>query len=661
MEWSRPSLPTGPLPSRGSDRVQRRYEICNTVVIMRTVALTASVLALLTLAVGCSSAEEVADEPEAADEGALVLGAPLEKAALANLERIAREIDAAHLNNYGSLPANTSADFNKTVAKKFLDAVKLEYVKEPELLKRRVQTIASMVFFAAPEVKTDEAVGRVTPFHGMDDTAFQNLMTNEDFVWNSHTTANGGSTKGIRPFSVCETKFLIKISKGEVTGAYAQNKTLTNYDQYAQAYKTAAASCEKKDLDEWYDFRGLGGLRPSWLESNYSDRVLRRMLTLCKSGSTSDVCTEFAKDRLAYRDRKNSQMALRQMVFDTRAESKIGDVQDGMYMRNPGSPGVFVEDRNGDQVADWIAPGPATLVPGAKLKGDNNTTYTVSADGKSLAPASGEKLPITSATVAINSSGQFGGGLQLSIVSGSQTLSMKAPTGAVVALDRVDPKWKKENINKPDFGFMEMFSDSTGCTGDAPTDQSCPLLARFFSMIDRHENFYQTYSSLDANSSSVSSQPSPLVACSVTLAAANSWSSAGTPQGGTAGFIYLMRVPFAQILTGDVRSIDTLGRLKGDLKSGPKTITLQSLYNGQSKLDMSKVWVDVATLSNNQYQNEHEISKFGSVPAEQIEGILVIRKPAAMTPAPTPAPGAPAANGPAAPPGLVNDGVAPVG
>jgi hypothetical protein len=46
---------------------------------------------------------------------------------------------------------------------------------------------------------------------------------------------------------------------------------------------------------------------------------------------------------------------------------------------------------------------------------------------------------------------------------------------------------------------------------------------------------------------------------------------------------------------------------------------------------MSKAWLDIATLSNNAYSQEHEISKFGSVPAEQIEGILVVRRPAAMS------------------------------
>ena len=63
---------------------------------------------------------------------------------------------------------------------------------------------------------------------------------------------------------------------------------------------------------------------------------------------------------------------------------------------------------------------------------------------------------------------------------------------------------------------------------------------------------------------------------------------------------------------------------------GPKTTSIQSLYNGTSKLDMTKAWLDVASLSNNQYETEHEISAFGVVPASEIEGILVIRKPAAV-------------------------------
>ena len=45
---------------------------------------------------------------------------------------------------------------------------------------------------------------------------------------------------------------------------------------------------------------------------------------------------------------------------------------------------------------------------------------------------------------------------------------------------------------------------------------------------------------------------------------------------------------------------------------------------------MSSAWLDIASLSNNQYETEHEISAFGAVPAGEIEGILVVRKPAAV-------------------------------
>jgi hypothetical protein len=144
---------------------------------------------------------------------------------------------------------------------------------------------------------------------------------------------------------------------------------------------------------------------------------------------------------------------------------------------------------------------------------------------------------------------------------------------------------------------------------------------------------------MSGTTSIISQQPSPLVACSVTLRASHEWDDAGTPPGGHAGFIYLMRIPFAEILSSDARSIDTLGRLKDangdgapddDLRAGPKVATIERLYSGDLPLEMDKVWLDIATLSNNAYATEHEISKFGSVPAEQIEGILVVRRPAAM-------------------------------
>jgi hypothetical protein len=83
-----------------------------------------------------------------------------------------------------------------------------------------------------------------------------------------------------------------------------------------------------------------------------------------------------------------------------------------------------------------------------------------------------------------------------------------------------------------------------------------------------------------------------------------------------------MRIPFADILTGNDKSVSTL-------MPGPKTTSIRSLYSGGT-LDMSRVWLDIASLSNNLYQTEHEISAFGAVRAEQIEGILVVRKPAAV-------------------------------
>ena len=614
-----------------------------------------SVAPILALAAPIACSAPASSDAATSDENNLTeLDPALEKAALENLKRISREIDVQHLSNYTSLPAATDPSFGDAVAKAFLDAVKLEYRAKPDLLAKRVKTLASMVFFSAPQVTTDDQVGHVTPFHGMDDNAFNALIRAEDFVFESHAQANGGSPNGVRPFSVCETKYLIQIATGKITDpSFISFGGISNYDAYAHAYATFAQSCPQADLDEWYNFRGLGGLRPSWLESNYNDRVLRRMLKVCKSPTeaTKAVCADFQKDRLAYRDKKNVGLALREMVYDTSPSSTIGGMQDGDYISNSSEPGVFVEDRDNDGIAEWIVPGPATLVPNAKIKLADNSAATVSADGKSIIKADHSTIGVTSANVTIATATQFGANLKITLTfADNTTATVSAPPGAVMPIQRVDSRWKPELATHADLGLQGLFADAQGCKGDVASADTCPLEKRFYSMIDRHENFYQTYSSLDDSSSSISSQPSPLVACSITLGASHNWDSAGTPAGGTAGFIYLMRIPFAQILSGDVRSIDTLGRLKGDLKSGPKVLKIQDMAAGSSDLDMGKVWLDIATLSHNQYQSEHEVSKFGTVPAEQIEGVLVVRMPAAMSAAaPPPSPVMPMPADPNAP------------
>ena len=50
----------------------------------------------------------------------------------------------------------------------------------------------------------------------------------------------------------------------------------------------------------------------------------------------------------------------------------------------------------------------------------------------------------------------------------------------------------------------------------------------------------------------------------------------------------------------------------------------------EKRLDIARVWLDLATLSNDLYATENEISKFGAVPADEIEGILVLGKPGAI-------------------------------
>src|SRR5947209_8198922 len=114
----------------------------------------ASVLALA----ACSAAD---DSTTSGDEQRQTEVDPtLEAAARAMLKVVSKEIDANHLAKYG-----LSGDLDD----QFVQAVKIEYDQEPELLTRRLQTVASMVMFSVPEQKTDASVGRITAFHGMDD------------------------------------------------------------------------------------------------------------------------------------------------------------------------------------------------------------------------------------------------------------------------------------------------------------------------------------------------------------------------------------------------------------------------------------------------------------------------------------------------------------
>lgn len=535
----------------------------------------------------------------------------LEQEVRKNLERLEKEIGASHLASYRGYGS---------IVGQFMWALDVEYREDPALLRRRAEVIASPIYFSMPEIQPDPEVGRRTPFHGMTETHFTSLASSHDFLWGSHRSFNGGQKDGIRPFSVCETKFLIGIAKGEIDGgSYASAGRVHTFDAYARAYadwaKLEAGHCTQRDLDEFYNYRGLGELRPSWLESNYQDRVLRRMASMCKDPPPEwwGRCGEYGAGRLRFRDKKNRAMALRQMVYAPADES---------HMTSPYNQALLLEDRLGDGVAELVKPGPLDLFARARFEIVHDTLgsrwVTVSYDKKSLAVDGGPSLGITSATLAIEGTGQFTADLKgtFTFEDGSRATAT-IPPRVIKAIVDVDPRWNRDYAQAPDMGLLRIFEDDRA-----------GFLKRFTSMLDRHEHFYKTYSSNDENDKTVISQPSPLVACSVTLNAAKAWAHAGTPPGGRAGLIFLMRVPFRDILTGDSRSIDTLGRLTGDpLHGGPRVLTVDRAYEDPSAFDMGRVWLDLSTLSNDLYASENEISKFGAVPAEQIEGILVLGKP----------------------------------
>ncbi len=496
------------------------------------------------------------------------VSADIVAAARANLDRITKEIDYNHLKNYG---------LSGSLTDQFMTAVSQEYEHQhPDIYEARMKALASMVFFAMPDV-LPPADGHTTPFHGLDMDQFDTLASIEDQIFSALVAQNNHDTNGVRPFSVCETKYIIE--------TYVRpHVAFPGFDAHKAGYATYADTCPQKDKDEWYNFRGLGGLRPSWVESNLSDRFLRRMAKYCQhpSSSFTDECKLWDADRFGYRQLRNRQLAARTIYYAPEDES---------YLTNPNNSLVLLEDRNGDGIGEYFRPGPATLVDG------------------------------TTGTLQVNSTGQFTGNLKFD--DGSGNVHTVAPQD-IQAIETANPLWDPALLNDKDMGLTSVFADPAGCTSASIDPDQCPLMKRFYSMIDRHENFYRTYSALSPTYYGISSQPSPLVACSITLEAAHAWDTAGTPSGGRAGFIFLMRIPFEDILTGNDTSVATL-------MPGPKTTSIQSLYDGAGgSLDMSSLWLDVASLSNNQYSNEHEISAFGAVKPEQIEGILVIRKPAAV-------------------------------
>ncbi len=578
-----------------------------------------------------SCAAATSDEAESTSSDLTGIDQKLDHEVYANLQRLEKEIGASHLESYG-LP-------NIDLPGKFMWALDIEYKESPALLRRRAEVLASPVYFTMPEILPDATVGRRTPFHGMDETAFSRLGSNEDFVWSSHLSFNGGQKDGIRPFSVCETKFLIAISKNEIADpAYAQGGYVVSFDAYAHAYQAwTSGHCSTKDLEDFYNYRGLGELRPSWLESNYQDRVLRRYAQVCKNPPQDwwSRCGEYGNGRLKLREKKNRAFALREMVYDPRPTSKIGSLTDEQLMLDPYQTALFLEDRTNDGVGELVTPGPLELLANARIQIVHSTLgtrwSTVSSDRKSLLPDGAPSLAIASATLAISGTGSFTASLDgtFSFADGS-TATSKIPPRALYAIGRVDPAWKASYADQSDWGLTKLFADGSGCTGETVSPATCPLLKRFTSMLDRHESFYATYSSNDDNDSTVIQQPSPLVACSVTVNASRVWAWAGTPPGGRAGLIFLMRVPYAEILSSDRRSIDTLGRLSADPRhGGPAVLTLEKAY-AQGGLDMSRVWLDLSTLSNDIYAGENEVSKIGDVRAEEIEGLLVIGKPGAL-------------------------------
>src|SRR5689334_23350717 len=101
------------------------------------------VAALVSILAACSSSKSSDGNATEADEFNDGLSPELIAAAKANLTRVSREIDGNHMANYG---------MQGDLASQFVRAARTEYAANTPLLKRRIETLASMVFFSAPEI-----------------------------------------------------------------------------------------------------------------------------------------------------------------------------------------------------------------------------------------------------------------------------------------------------------------------------------------------------------------------------------------------------------------------------------------------------------------------------------------------------------------------------
>jgi len=184
------------------------------------------------------------------------------------------------------------------------------------------------------------AEGKKTPFHGLDSDQFDAIVSIEDQVFQQLVANNSNSTNGVRPFSVCETTFLIE--------TYVRpKKAFPGFTAYKADYTSYAASCAQKDKTTGTT-SAPRGLRPSWVESNLADRFLRRQAKGCLSATGHD-CAAWNADRFGYRQLRNRQLAARTMYYAAADEA---------YLIDPNNALVFLEDRDGDGVGEFLRPGP---------------------------------------------------------------------------------------------------------------------------------------------------------------------------------------------------------------------------------------------------------------------------------------------------------------
>lgn len=596
---------------------------------------------------------------------------------------VSPELVAAAMANLSRLPLVTGAD-----PRMFVDALVAEYRGRPELLQRRLEVLASVEFAGAgptPGVTPPRPspFGGLT-----DDQLDTFMRNQESAIRHVAEVASGSAavrplsvceTKFLAAISKGPAS---EIDPGGSTSACG---AIVDWDAYARAYATYAEHCGP-DLDEWYAYQAEARLGGRWLESSVAREYAARMHQLCDRRNASPECPEWAQDRIGHRQRKNAELALRTLFYDPDPALRLPTTDGGFTtlaesIGDPSSPGILVEDRNADGIGEWVAPSDLRLRPAAVLRLpagtlirlDRSVTATLAVDDLESLPtrpagtrvhldpgthvrlgvaqerpsesteplAVGRDVRIEGAEVRLDDGSrvwlsdfplrldevvrlQVAGPVTrgevnpwetepgqptklralIPLISG-EMVPAEVALADVGVYHQVDPRWDRTYLNLPDLGLSMAFAG--GC-GEPASPDACPLLERLRTLIDRNQDHDATFAGIVRDTSALATfeRTNTLVPAHLTVRSALYLD--GAVQGPLS--VHVVRVPYRELLSNSETGAGHV-------------LTVQDVAAGAT-LDLTRVWLDEAALSTNRFAYELRVSLLGAVPADHIDGILLL-------------------------------------